>query len=95
MRTYEQDYVKPMSEEDLEVFLEDLTPDELEDDVYTSIGSIDKGFINVYLSTWDYGGDEIGATLSTDEYGSWTCKGFKEYSYDRWVTTLWYSWEKE
>lgn len=84
--------ISQMSQEDLELFLDDIDPSDLDDEVYTDIGSIDKGFIKVYLTIWDYEDGELKATLYTDEYGDYICKGYKNYSYDRWV---WYSWEKE
>jgi predicted protein tyrosine phosphatase len=81
------------TEQDIENILDEMSPDDFNDDEYNKVGNDEIGYIDLYESEWD-DDDYLSATVSC-EYGSWSNRGEKEYSYDRWVTTFWYGWEKD
>jgi hypothetical protein len=76
-----------------ETLIEDIYPEDLDENQYTSIGTINIGFIDVYKEYF-VEGDYVTCTIECN-LGTWKCLGIKEYDDDIWKTTIWNGWEKE
>jgi len=82
-----------MTLDDFENLIEDIKPNDLEDNQYTSIGTINIGFVDVYKEEF-VEEDYVTCTIECD-LGTWKCIGEKEYEGHIWKNTFWNGWEKE